>query len=588
MRASRFALLVAGLTAALPAFLLSDPAFVPIAERFDGQGAEVRHAFVLKRLESLYLDYELVLESAGDIRPAVHVRLNGQLVATLPVEALSRQQFGRTMLPAGAARAGPNEVVVNTDGGTQASLGLRARVHNYYGVAPDVPRAAIVADDALGVRWSQVSLLSETTRFLGLFAAAVVVVWLFQRALPAGASPWLLGVPSALLLPLLLWALATPLHVWLFPETLVLLSLAPCGIVMAGGFVRQRRTAVLEIAGVTLVTLLVLEVALRATNAISPSFIFYADSYGRYRGRPGAPHHGSTLNSRGFNDRDHSLERPPGVTTRVVALGDSFVFGVVPRTANYLTLVEQALSGDDSVEVINLGVSGTEPRDYRAILVDEGLAFRPDLVLVSVYLGNDLEVRQPRWYERSYVTTLVNFLWHLNRARQTVIVAEGAIAPYDDQEPSMDEQSFLRIQMERAWLYTSPDATLSAAVERTVADLSDIRDLARGKGADCLVVLIPDETQVDATLQDEVARAWGRARVSLDFARPTRVVAAALARAGLPTVDLLPAFQQVGVNLRLYKPRDTHWNLAGNRLAAEAILPALREWRDRRTEKNAR
>ena len=152
----------------------------------------------------------------------------------------------------------------------------------------------------------------------------------------------------------------------------------------------------------------------------------------------------------------------------------------------------------------------------------------------------------------------------------------------------MDEQSFLRIQMERAWLYTSPDATLSAAVERTVADLSDIRDLARGKGADCLVVLIPDETQVDATLQDEVARAWGRARVSLDFARPTRVVAAALARAGLPTVDLLPAFQQVGVNLRLYKPRDTHWNLAGNRLAAEAILPALREWRDRRTERNAR
>jgi hypothetical protein len=55
-----------------------------------------------------------------------------------------------------------------------------------------------------------------------------------------------------------------------------------------------------------------------------------------------------------------------------------------------------------------------------------------------------------------------------------------------------------------------------------------------------------------------------------------------LARAGLQTIDLLPAFEEAGRGVRLYKPRDTHWNLAGNRVAAEAILPVLRAWQERR------
>jgi hypothetical protein len=121
-------------------------------------------------------------------------------------------------------------------------------------------------------------------------------------------------------------------------------------------------------------------------------------------------------------------------------------------------------------------------------------------------------------------------------------------------------------------------------VGRTVADVRDICDLARGAGADCVVVVIPDETQVDAALQDEVARAWARSRESLDFRRPTRAIVEALGQAGIPTLDLLPAFTEAGAAERLYKPRDTHWNVAGNRLAATAIIPPLRAWRERRGE----
>jgi hypothetical protein len=156
------------------------------------------------------------------------------------------------------------------------------------------------------------------------------------------------------------------------------------------------------------------------------------------------------------------------------------------------------------------------------------------------------------------------------------VVSEGADAPYDDDAPSLDEGSYLRIQMERAALFTASDAELGAAVSRVTEDLTSICALARGVAADCLVVLIPDETQVDAALQAEVARSWGRPVEGIDFARPSRVLANALEHARVSALDLTPALQQAARSRRLHKPRDTHWNIAGNRLAAEHIVPAVR------------
>ena len=92
-----------------------------------------------------------------------------------------------------------------------------------------------------------------------------------------------------------------------------------------------------------------------------------------------------------------------------------------------------------------------------------------------------------------------------------------------------------------------------------------------------LVALLPDEAQVDGTLQREIERAWGTPSGYVDFARPTRTITEALVRGGLHVVDLLPAFQRESARMKLYKPRDTHWNRAGNRLAADVLAPAVRE-----------
>ena len=113
------------------------------------------------------------------------------------------------------------------------------------------------------------------------------------------------------------------------------------------------------------ITFALAEVTFRIYNSIKPSPIFYSTSYNRFRGKPFSSDYDSFhLNSRGFKDVEHSTQKAAG-TFRILGIGDSFAFGVVPYTNNYLTLLKDKLNRNGKrVELINMGIPGTDPADY--------------------------------------------------------------------------------------------------------------------------------------------------------------------------------------------------------------------------------
>jgi hypothetical protein len=141
----------------------------------------------------------------------------------------------------------------------------------------------------------------------------------------------------------------------------------------------------------------------------------------------------------------------------------------------------------------------------------------------------------------------------------------------------MPRDRFLEVEMDRSWIYSRTNGRLPAATARAAGYLRTMRDRSRDRGTDFVVALLPAEIQVDRALQDEIARASGGSHDDFDFREPSRAIAAALAADGIRTIDLGPAFADAVRARRLYKPLDTHWNLAGNRLAAEVIEPVVRE-----------
>lgn len=335
-------------------------------------------------------------------------------------------------------------------------------------------------------------------------------------------------------------------------------------------------------AGVVLVTLVSCELGLRLVHAVRPSFIFSSRDYNRFRGRPHAPNYRDRLNSRGFNDRERTIAKPLG-TDRILAVGDSFVFGSVPREHTFVALAERHLAAawPRPIEVINLGVPGTGPPEYVEMLRREGLALAPDLVLCFVFLGNDLleTIRPPAW-RRSYLVDFVRYLTHILPAYQGRMI--HGPTTYDDAKPNFDRHTYLRIQRARAAVFDSHDRRFSGLVANTLAALDRMRELAAGAGVGFAVVLIPDELQIEAELRREVlALPPARDPAEFDWERPNRVLAEGLAARGVDVLDLTGPFRTAAREQRLYRLNDSHWNLAGNALAAQLLAVWLQEARAR-------
>jgi hypothetical protein len=91
--------------------------------------------------------------------------------------------------------------------------------------------------------------------------------------------------------------------------------------------------------------------------------------------------------------RSHNDAQPRSYATgvvRIVALGDNFAYGIVGYEKNFLTRLEQAGEARrPSVEVVNLGLPGLQPKDYLQMLAEEASRCVPIWWSVVVR-GNDL------------------------------------------------------------------------------------------------------------------------------------------------------------------------------------------------------
>ena len=570
--------LVTGLLIAGSAFVLVNEAFQPVSLRFRLSGRDASATFRLDEREPLFLEYELIVRAPGRERPAMTVALNDLPVQVPAVASAYLTQRARVRLPLDAIRQRTNVLRVRVGGDEANTFDMHARIQNYSGIAPDFPRAAVVGDDAVVHRFTATSMAASVARLGLLIGLCTAIVWLLGRIGRPLAMRW----PEAHVVAVAVGPIAAiaysagrPLHLWLSPEAFVVLALVPWLFVQLAAWVIAHRATAVAVVAPVVVTLVVLEAALRFINYVTPIYVFYSDSAARFRGQPGARHYDATFNSRGFNDRERAVARPGHVSYRVVALGDSFVVGVVPQRENFLSRVEAQLSTRAPVEVINMGVAGTDPQDYLSVLADEGLAYRPDLVLVNLFIGNDLEGRQPRWHERSYLATLARALWRIGQQPATLTQPAGEGSVYDDNAAGMSQDAFMEVQVDRSWIYERDSARVSAGVARTAGFVRQMRDLTRGNGADVLVTLMPDESQIDSGLRDRVSAARELFPEQFDWKQPNQLLTEALAAEQIEVLDLLPAMLEAARKERLYKPADTHWNLAGNRVAAEAIANAL-------------
>ncbi len=436
-----------------------------------------------------------------------------------------------------------------------------------------------------------------------------------RRTSPLAALRWLFVVLVLFWLSFLAWI--QPFERLWFEMSLALVLGAWAGLVAFEGWIewlpaRARRAAAVSLFSLCAAAVL-LELALRAIAAVHPSPLFVRASdpgrqgvaqIGQVRLPPGAMRFGFPCNSGGHYDDEFYRKVPPA--RLVVSIGDSFGQGIVPHPFHFTTVCERALA----CPVDSMGIAGVGPPEYLFMLVDEALPLDPDVVVVDVFVGNDLHFAYPNpgsWRERARTWLLREnvLLWVVpdrlmriareKRRRQAeggeVARIQGLDAPVNAggtleerfpwcfdpglETPTFSEQAFLEIETGRA-------DEISNVTPEFLAPFHDkMIEIRRAAGSIPLVVmLIPDEFQVEDAVWSTLFAV--RPGTSLERDRAQRILDPWFEQNGIPCLDLLPILRAVPPlpdgRRHLYHLRDTHFNARGNRVAGEALAAFLRKF----------
>jgi hypothetical protein len=326
--------------------------------------------------------------------------------------------------------------------------------------------------------------------------------------------------------------------------------------------------------------------------------------------RPYGVVYGFVLNSRSLRTAEYG-ERPGEGVLRVLAFGDSFTFasGNVPHPDHWPTVLASRLARrlGRRVEVLRMGVPATGPAFQLRLWQLEGARLEPDIVVVGFFVGNDFTEHQQgllgeelgggsraaRWLAHNSLTLRAarNLLRVVAGVEQQVEGPGGGVARperggyelkelrdhYDPLQPSFSNAQFVRIEARRMDLCRADTADdLRQLLDGVMPVLGQFRDEVAAAGARFVVMVIPDEFQVDPGVRDAVLRREGTVAGDYDLDRPQRLLTAACRAHGIEVVDLLPRFRRRARDgTRLYRVRDTHWNPEGNHLAARILTEYL-------------
>lgn len=306
----------------------------------------------------------------------------------------------------------------------------------------------------------------------------------------------------------------------------------------------------------------------------------------------------------GLRDPRVTYDRP-AAAHRILLLGDSFTEAVQVDAAQTLAgRLETGLSARAGrpVEVINAGVAGYGTGQEMLLFEREGLRYDPQVVVLVVFLGNDIGDNNYRPDpNRETPTSRPSFElegerglrvvpgepmprptdWRqrlrdcclLYNVFETGVLVKIADGPVRDQPEVEDDARYLV----RSLYETRPEGETLRGWRITERIIGRIRDRAQEAGLPLLVVGAPDWLALDdAAWRERLgdARA-GSGRFAPDA--PNALLGEITERLSLPYLNLFPILLAEQANGPLYFPIDSHWTPAGHAVVARELARTLRE-----------
>jgi hypothetical protein len=238
------------------------------------------------------------------------------------------------------------------------------------------------------------------------------------------------------------------------------------------------------------------------------------------------------------------------------------------------------------VAIRNAGVGGWDPNQY---LLHARSALERDnyrLVLVSVYIGNDILDERVDYVPPRKHTKRAKLRFPRKLERDEFVVAFAK--PMND---FLEVRSHLyvlaRSRLDNVRMRSGlhplpfpvafrPDKASGIPWSLTADVCEEIRDLAKSHGAETVFVFIPSPIQVDPEEFKNFVRGFSIDSTAVDLYQPNQRLAAEFSQRGLRVIDPLSQFQQADkAGGKLYGNVDRHFTPAGHKVLADVVAPIL-------------
>jgi len=306
------------------------------------------------------------------------------------------------------------------------------------------------------------------------------------------------------------------------------------------------------------------------------------------------------LNSLGFHDRDHPVERPTPATYRILVLGDSYVAAwEVPVADTFHKLLEARLAAEDplrraSYQVIAFGQGRTAQETEIEWLRKYGTLYQPDMVLLLFFCGNDFMENDATTFAaasrfgRHYINEvaprkirLYEKLLLFPRSRLNGLLADAAAEYYaehlDRFVPGVSRED---LEDPEIGIYRNPlPPEWPEAFDRTRQLLNLMRRQTEAMHARFVLAALSGPQSMGEVAEREL---WAEASdPHFDYQRPERWIREWAEHAGVPLVELGPPLAKIGRREVFWK-HDQHLNPRGHAVVADLLYPAIVEEAQRR------
>lgn len=298
------------------------------------------------------------------------------------------------------------------------------------------------------------------------------------------------------------------------------------------------------------------------------------------------------------NARQVSLAKEAGLW-RILLVGDSFATGYrVDQEAFLGARLERELrAGGDRAEVVTLGAG--HPGFARWALERKGLRLDPDVVVLGLTLGNDL---QSSWASHRGLrpAALEHFMLpddaFLGGLELLPVALDRSLSSWRSYRRVT---SLWRTETIASWYRDSPRQVhlfdpghglgfffvrrrlplVADAIETTLDDLAAMQALAASRATRFVAVLFPQRFQVHPGEWPATLGERGLDPGAFDVEAPNRALLEGCRSRGIDCLDLLPDLRR-SCDRPCYLPQgDMHWNERGHAAAAAALGRALRRYR---------